>query len=377
MQTSEDESRHIDNQRLESLQALRALAFLGIFFVHAQFFVQWSALGVSVFYVMSGFLMMYKYGSKELSPSFRNNAFFSLKKIRKLYPLHFLTMILIIFLQTVIVHNRKTLKWILEYIGKIVLNVTLTQSWFPDSGVNTSLNGVAWYLSVTMFLYFIFPWLQTYIRKSKLSVLFIISGIILCLQISLCVPFIHFFGKQSPIYKWFMYCFPAFRLGDFFAGCVIERFYFERKFHEITVLRATLYEIMATVFTVGVFHWLRSTHYHIISRAFQNWTSLYIPIASIWVCLFVMNKGIITKIFVNKLFIFIGDINAYNFLIHYVVILYVRSAINYYHLEINWINRSVLVTIELLISILLSIGYKKIHENGLFPPKARNDILNG
>ena len=43
--------------KIESIQALRALAFLGIFFAHSHFFISWSALGVCVFFVMSGFAL--------------------------------------------------------------------------------------------------------------------------------------------------------------------------------------------------------------------------------------------------------------------------------------------------------------------------------
>ena len=48
------------NSKIMSLQALRALAFLGIFLSHTNCYIQWPWLGVSTFFVLSGFLMMRK-----------------------------------------------------------------------------------------------------------------------------------------------------------------------------------------------------------------------------------------------------------------------------------------------------------------------------
>ena len=86
-------SQNLTDKRIESLQALRTLAFLGIFFVHSGFFISWSNLGVSVFYVMSGFLMIYTYGERAFDITIKNNLVFSVNKIKKLYPLHIITMI--------------------------------------------------------------------------------------------------------------------------------------------------------------------------------------------------------------------------------------------------------------------------------------------
>lgn len=55
------------NSKIMSLQALRALAFLGIFLSHTNCFIQWPWLGVSTFFVLSGFLMMRTHGGNNSS----------------------------------------------------------------------------------------------------------------------------------------------------------------------------------------------------------------------------------------------------------------------------------------------------------------------
>ena len=68
-------------QKIESIQALRALAFLGIFLSHARAPVSWAQLGVSVFFVLSGCLMTCNYYDKEMEISIKKNSIFAIKKL--------------------------------------------------------------------------------------------------------------------------------------------------------------------------------------------------------------------------------------------------------------------------------------------------------
>ena len=138
-----------------SFQALRAWAFLGIFLSHAGSAIFWSVLGVSVFFVMSGFLMFRKHENDEMDLTIKNRAKFSLSRISKLYQLHIITMCFAVVLEMATrIYSGLTFRGVVYTLGKIVLNVTLMQTWVPYSNINVSLNGVAWFLSVTMFLYF-------------------------------------------------------------------------------------------------------------------------------------------------------------------------------------------------------------------------------
>lgn len=84
-----------DRQTIYSIQALRGMAFGGVFASHSgiKCFGGAGAWGVSVFLVLSGFIMTYSYygsGRVELV-SFRNNILFARDKIKRLYLLHFLS----------------------------------------------------------------------------------------------------------------------------------------------------------------------------------------------------------------------------------------------------------------------------------------------
>lgn len=228
--------------------------------------------------------MIYTYGESAFDITIKNNFEFSANKIKKLYPLHIITMICAVALSLAdIVHNGTSIKSMVVLAGIIILNITLTQTWVPYANINVSLNGVAWYLSVTLFLYFMFPLLAKVVKGTKTQVLCAMCGIILAIEILLCIPFIKVFGNDSPVYIWFMYCFPVFRLGDFFIGCVLGKIYKYININSIRMVTASACEVIATVVTVFVFLWLKQYHANIVLQAIHNWTTVYIPLAVIWV----------------------------------------------------------------------------------------------
>ena len=355
-------TRPAGKQRIDSLQALRALAFLGIFLRHARCSVEWAMLGVSVVFVMSGFLMEYRYGQSDLKSSVKDNLLFSVRKVWGLYPLHILTMIVWIILQI-----RFTLPgapWVASILGlrkEILLNVTLTQTWVPDSAVNVSLNGVAWYLSVTLFLYFTFPWLRRVVERFKLRWLCAACAVLLVAEVAACALLIKRLGADSPAYVWFMYCFPVFRLGDFFVGCALKRVYLESGIREAGTLKATAFELLATAATVLVSLWFNRPHAGVLPTALRNWTSVFIPLAALWVLLFAARRGLITRVLSNKALIWVGNLSAFAFLIHYPITQYADLLLPLVSVNVAALGRTALVVIELAASIMLSFLYKWIH----------------
>ncbi len=81
-------------KRFEALQTLRFLCFLIVFGEHSGFyklfgfpiFMELSLM--SIFLMMSGFLMYYSYSQRDLPSNIADNAKFAVGKIKKLYTLH-------------------------------------------------------------------------------------------------------------------------------------------------------------------------------------------------------------------------------------------------------------------------------------------------
>ena len=264
-------------------------------------------------------------------------------------------------------------KSVIYLIGVTILNILLLQTWIPHSSINVSLNGVAWYLSVTMFLYFLFPYIKKHIQKKKKSTLIVSCVVILVFEIISCVPWILFMGSKNPSYTWFMYCFPLFRFGDFYVGCCVSKCYGERILQSGgSFIKYSIYEIAAILLTILVCVWEKQKYSSPFLTAMQNWTTLYIPLAVIWVILFIKENGIITKVLTNKVTIFIGNISAYTFLIHYVVTRYVGSALNFLNIELSFEQNIIKIIIEFICTIIIAVVYRRLKISNGFILQSKN-----
>ena len=226
----------MENSKILSLQGLRAFTFFGIFLSHSgvEFLAVLGAWGVSVFLILSGFLMLVNYYQRYRIANFSliNNFNFSVKKLSKLYFLHILLMLTAIpFAVRAIRENF--IADIMKLLAKIFLNVTLTQSFIPHSAIYFSLNAVAWYLSVCLFLYFCFPYIlhffEVKITSSQKAIALIFS--LVAVQVVSC-----FISSQvllpslsDNFTKWFVYIFPVMQIIEFIIGSALEYLFLHRK----------------------------------------------------------------------------------------------------------------------------------------------------
>lgn len=145
-------------ERLIALQGFRAVAFIAIFTSHAGM-THLGDWGVSCFLILSGFLMYYNYGEildeDKVDSRFWNHIKRAFSKIRSLYPLHCVTLLIAIFVYFDL--SRLDNLWhIILYNIKLVLNLALLQSWFPKSEFYWSFNAVSWYLSTQFAMYLVY-----------------------------------------------------------------------------------------------------------------------------------------------------------------------------------------------------------------------------
>lgn len=95
----------------------------------------------------------------------------------------------------------------------------------------------------------------------------------------------------------------------------------------------------------------------VMMNAINNWSSLYVVLAAMWLWLFLMNWGILTKLLINRVTVFLGDVSAYLYLIHYVIVLYVINIANAYSVDrSSW----GIIIIEFCASLFFTILYLKI-----------------
>ena len=217
-----------DKKLISSLQGLRAIAFLSVVLSHcgAPWLGPWA---ITVFVALSGFLMTCNYYDRpRTAPGLRSAIAFSLKKIRKLYPLHLIMMVAALLFVLKGLLAQPSARGVLSCAAQLVVSIFLLQTWIPSSRFWFCLNGVAWYLSVQAFLYAIFPPLLVVLKKADARRLRCIAVVIFCVQ---CLASFVFWkaGLSGKAAFYLTYLCPVFRAGDFTISCCMGCLYHSRK----------------------------------------------------------------------------------------------------------------------------------------------------
>lgn len=340
--------------KIASLQALRAMAFLGIFCCHAgvSWAGSWSAWGVSVFLVLSGFLLIRRRPSGEVS--LVGSWQFAIARLRKIYGLHILTMLIMAGLLCYTGATRR-----LVLLLEMITDTLLLKAWVPIIEYTVSLNGPAWYLSVALFCYVMFPFLQQWLAKIRQarSLVLLLAGVI---GIQLLAAVAVYYRADLDSFIWFTYCFPLFRLGDFAAGCILGQWYWQRHYAGQRVVLGTMAECVSTVAVVLLLWWLQGEFVMYRARVLSNWTTLYMVAALAAVMMFAAGGGLLTRVMRNRLLLFLGDISGAAFLIHFVLLQGTFAVAGYYGYMPAGLGYWLLVGAVLAATVILSALWQRI-----------------
>lgn len=162
--TYTEKDRSSGKEKNNSLQIIRAFAILGIMSSHCEvtFLGSW---GVSVFFILSGFVHAYVYYDRNINSDLKESVIFSIEKVAKLYPLHILMTIFAVILSVKDLMCHYIFKRVVLYMAQLFFSIFLIQAWFPSILIYFSMNTVSWYLSVTLFIYLVFPLILNKIVK--------------------------------------------------------------------------------------------------------------------------------------------------------------------------------------------------------------------
>lgn len=210
-------------EKLRPVQGLRAFAITLVFVSHCSFmensaggslFNFAGAAGVSVFFVLAGFLAMYNYRINEGSPTIPSIIKRTATKATKFYPLHLVGLVLAVPIM-IAAGNYFAL------IPKFLANIFLVQSWIPASGYYFSFNTPSWYLSTYLFLLALSPALLSridYLFRSTLKPYWAAIGIFVIFVAEVAISALPLsFGFFALVFLRFPAC-SAFRL---FSGNLV------------------------------------------------------------------------------------------------------------------------------------------------------------
>ncbi|MGN0600657.1 MAG: acyltransferase family protein [Oscillospiraceae bacterium] len=347
-------------QRIESIQIIRAIAFIMIFFSHVGL-IATGPIGVSLFLVLSGFCMTYSYmdkPEKTPEPGIVNNFRFAWNKIKKLYPLHVFLLLFVAFIVfSGLFLNKASGKEIAEQVAYFVANGSLLQSWIPWREGYFSFNAVSWYLSTSAFSYFIFPWVFKTIQSKKKRRIGTLACATIVLMILIAVILDigkQYWGWTSAFQKWVTYIFPLYRAGDFIIG-LVAGYVFVTENNKKSELFCSVSEIAVIIMMAVQVILYNSGILHN-----TNWmlTLFWLPTSVVCVYLFAVNKGVVSKFLTeSKVLIWIGNISAEAFLIHQICI---KAA--EYMTENKWIIAVIAFSATFIAALIWQVFNRKISE---------------
>lgn len=209
-----------DLEKLNSLQGLRFLGFLFIFLNHAGWLL-WSnkyfdfgAHGVEIFFVLSGYLVAYNYRKAEFAYDLKSSFLYMLSKAQKFYFLHILTFLIVLFHMER--HGFKYPSGLSGFICDVFLNLMLLKSWYDPA--KFTFNGVTWFLSCILFIYFCVPFIIHFFKCKNGGGTAVLSFLVIFLMKMAFDTFGYKMGMNPwpGVFGW--YCNPAYRLFDFLLG---------------------------------------------------------------------------------------------------------------------------------------------------------------
>lgn len=317
---------NINSVKLDSLTSLRFFAALVVFMHHISTITLFSdgslnyikdffnegKIGVTFFYVLSGFIISYSYKDRLVSKQISKLKFI-LNRLARIYPVFILTF----FIAIVTYHGSLYVN--MPTILKFVMNTLLIQSWYPSVETAFSFNGVAWSLSVEMFFYSSFMLLCILNIKNVFALLVSLISIILFFQSS------HWFAENfNHIDRiWLFYVNPLFRIVDFLSGIIIYLVYKKIKNYNINFIFSSIIEVLSLVL-LSFFLLMKD----IVTPESRLDIYYVIPMALI-ILIFSISTGIVSKLLSIKPLVFLGEVSFSFYMIHQIVY-------NYYLMHVTF-----------------------------------------
>lgn len=354
-------------KRNEGIQALRGVAIILIVLSHYNAVLgvfpwasSFGAIGVDIFVVISGFLS-YALSQKFERVSVRKRIKITQSKIKKFYGMHIAVEIfmLILFCVNQCIYGVNWLEIMATAVG-IVAATFLLQSYVPIRKVYYALNGVAWYLSDSVWFYFIAPivnyWIFNLNNRSKwelfkrIALLYVTQGILIAIT-SFLVR-----GNYKVLHALF-YVSPFFRGIEFVIGSLVGALYKIIKENSnskgLNAKKWTLYEVMSLISLMvicGGINNVKAEFGFIIA----------IPIACALVLTFALSIGKVSKLVNNLLFIKIGDISFEIFITHFTVLSYLE----FINRNFAHFGMQTLLAIALILIFGVALITKKMRQEG-------------
>lgn len=300
-------------------------------------FIAHINLGVSYFFILSGFVMIIAYYNRQ-NPQVSSTGYY-INRVARIFPLYLFALFLVVIQYAA---SGYEIKW-----QDVVLGSLGIHAWYPPSSF--TLNFPGWSLSVELFFYALFPLLlnRFYSTFSLRKVALIVGVIWLLSQVFINAALV------SPFYKgeltnsyFFLFYFPLLHLNQFLVGNLAGLYVMQ-----LTKGTSRNYDLLILSILL-LFLALVKADLHI---TYHNGllAVLFVPL----IVLITLNRGYITQLFSKKAFVFLGEISFGIYILQYPVYLFCIRVFESAGIQ----SKSLIFYLYLLILLLVSaICYRLI-----------------
>ncbi|MGX9349230.1 acyltransferase family protein [Microbacterium sp. KNMS] len=192
--------------RLDSLTGIRAIAAFLVFWHHANEHydgVSSGMVGVSLFYLLSGFVMAWTDRPEDSARDFY------IRRLARIAPAYVAAVVLAL--------TFKLFEG--NLIARDLAAFTLLQSWVPSPSIYFAASAVFWSLSCEVFFYATFPIIRTLTRRLNTRGLWTLGVAAVC--VSFTIATVGSFFPYTRTLQWATVVFPPARLPEFVLGVVL------------------------------------------------------------------------------------------------------------------------------------------------------------
>lgn len=293
---------------IKPLTSLRFVFALMVFAAHcyvidshfSHFLYKEGFVGVSFFFVLSGFIIAYNYQRKFEDKDVSRRKFW-VARFARVYPLHLATLLLSLLTGGYLL----AMNW--DTVLRFCSQLFLLHPFVPKIEYFFSFNSPSWSLGCEQLFYVLFPFLALRFRNARgLFRVLIVVGILVALGM-------YFTPEEQRRAYWYVN--PLTRLPDFLVGMLLFNLY-DKRAKNWSLNRATWLEAGAIVLFLA-FYYFGSAG--LLPKVYRYSVYYWLPV-SLVIYVFAVNKGRISRFLSNKYLVIGGDISYSMYLIHLFII---------------------------------------------------------
>ncbi len=368
------------HEEITSLTALRFFAAAMIVWCHTLYGLKLSnevtlfglVQGVSLFFVLSGFVLTYVYGAG--FADWKAVLRFYGARVARVWPAHAATNILFMLsLPAMVWFNAKPI----SFLGIVIMNFLMLHSLGPYPRYYHSLNTPSWSISTEFCFYLLFPLLlQVFRRKWYVCALICMSTLAVSLILAFLCNWFPENVSSTRVISWLLTVNPLARLFEFLLGMIACRAMLKyrnvlmNRTYLVTFLELAAIGLLAVaVISAASLQNLVYTSHNQFVRPLALWASLCdgsIPDALLIFALS-LQSGLIARTLSLSYLVKLGDISYSIYLLHYPVLLW---------FQVYWTGTSKLEAQTTILAywVVLIVVSKQMHKYVEMP--ARKAIKN-